>query len=374
MFCRNCGKEISNESKFCRYCGTEVTKNNINESSEEIKKFEKAEFISINSEKNNIKERALQIKNSNEYEKKIEKIKQIAKEFNLPITEAKNIFDSLDDFAPNSEEKLIYSSKVSQKTSNIEINNKEGTELLKDYTCIKNKLVLVSDKSDELYRIQVDIQSKLKNEKEIREKFGLVGKLGVMIFAMFIVISFSVASIIGLIVGGIIGFIIYSIMYDIDKKRVGPKNNQLADEYHKNNINPLIDRFNELKLEIDFLWESEELLLYEKIIPDEYKSIDAINFFVRALQVGRASNQKEVFNLYEEELHKRKMISMQNEMLIKQDEQIELSKTQNEKLDNINKTQNDSIKLQKKISKQVRYGNAVSTLDLLTADKVKIKR
>lgn len=371
MFCRNCGNEINDKVKFCKYCGTEISKDSKNA---ELKKFEKAEFVSIDTEKNNIKERALQIKNSNEYKEKIDKIKQIAKEFNLPITEAKNIFDTLEDAILNSDDIIIYSSKNNKNTSSIEISNKEGADLLQDYNDIKNKLVLVSDKSDELYRIQIDIQSKLKLEKECREALGWIGKFGVIIWAMFIVVGFGFASLIGSIIGVIIGYLIYSAMYNIDRKRFSQKNNQLADEYHIKVINPLIERFNELKVEIDVLWESEELLLYEKIIPDEYKSIDAINFFIRALQVGRASNQKEVFNLYEEELHKRKMIDMQNEMLIKQDEQIELSRMQNEKIDKINKTQQDSVKLQKKISKQVRYGNAVSTLDLLTTDKVKIKK
>lgn len=30
MFCTNCGKEVSNESKFCKYCGSELKRRDVN--------------------------------------------------------------------------------------------------------------------------------------------------------------------------------------------------------------------------------------------------------------------------------------------------------------------------------------------------------
>ena len=101
------------------------------------------------------------------------------------------------------------------------------------------------------------------------------------------------------------------------------------------------------------------------MIPEKYQTIEALNQFVIILKDGRADSQKEVFNIYEEEEHRREMINLQQMQIQNQVSMIEMQKQQNqlseEQLDELN-----NIKMgQRKISKQVRYGNVVSTLDFL---------
>lgn len=135
---------------------------------------------------------------------------------------------------------------------------------------------------------------------------------------------------------------------------------------------PQIDKVNTTQNEIDLLWEKSDLQMFEKMFPEEYRSLEALDFFIRALEVGRATTEKELFNLYEENLHRQKMeklqlqqvqyarkaLSTQQEQLKVSQEQSVLAKKQIENMKQIEKGQ-------KKISKQTRYGNVVNTINLL---------
>ena len=96
----------------------------------------------------------------------------------------------------------------------------------------------------------------------------------------------------------------------------------------------------------------------------------------------RADTEKELFNLYEEEIHRRQSIALQNQAIQLQREQIRYSQD----ILNSQRAQNDLIrsqteanerafknieKSQKKISRQTRYGNVVSTVTMLKTKKKK---
>lgn len=57
-------------------------------------------------------------------------------------------------------------------------------------------------------------------------------------------------------------------------------------------------------------------------IPEDYRTEDAIRFFVKILQARRADTEKELYNLYEEEFYKRKMQKIEEEKLRKIDENL----------------------------------------------------
>lgn len=133
---------------------------------------------------------------------------------------------------------------------------------------------------------------------------------------------------------------------------------------------------------LDTYWDSEEIKLMEMVVPDKYQSVDAINFFVNLLVTKRADTEKELFNLYEEEIHRRQSIALQNQAIQLQREQIRYSQD----ILNSQRAQNDLIrsqteanerafksieKSQKKISRQTRYGNVVSTVTMLKTKKKK---
>lgn len=314
-------------------------------------------------------------------EHKVKLVQKVKEEYGYSITEAKNIVDEVlsevnkvdNDSVDDSRSVEENNERVSIKTDHSEFANKSTETLLNDYLGIRTKLVEVDRQKNELFRTQVKIQNSINEEEKI------LNEMDGTIYACYTISAITIIG--GLIflahIGLIIGIVVFVILSRVAKKHfaeeVLPNNKIKAQEYHESVIEPLLERFEEIKLEIDELWDSDELVLYEKMVPDEYKDMNAINFFVRALEVGRAETQKELFNLYEDELHKQRMVTMQKEMIDKQNEQIQIAKDQNAKLDSISEQQEKSNTMQKKISRQLRYGNAVNTIDLLTAKKVKIK-
>ena len=77
------------------------------------------------------------------------------------------------------------------------------------------------------------------------------------------------------------------------------------------NVIPAQEELYDCQELLDTYWNSEEIKLMEIIVPDKYQSVDAINFFVNLLVTKRADTEKELFNLYEEEIHRRQSIALQ---------------------------------------------------------------
>lgn len=67
-------------------------------------------------------------------------------------------------------------------------------------------------------------------------------------------------------------------------------------------------------------------------IPEKYRSMDAMNYFYDALSSMRAVSLQQAISLYEEELHRRNMIAMQEEQIRLQQMQIEAQKEQTKTL------------------------------------------
>ena len=101
------------------------------------------------------------------------------------------------------------------------------------------------------------------------------------------------------------------------------------------------------------------------MIPHKYQDMEILNNFIIILNDCRADNQKEVFNIYEEEQHRKEVINLQRLQIQNQESMIEMQKKQNQLSEQqLNKLANIQ-KGQRKISKQVKYGNVISTLDFL---------
>lgn len=101
------------------------------------------------------------------------------------------------------------------------------------------------------------------------------------------------------------------------------------------------------------------------MIPHKYQDMEILNNFIIILNDCRADNQKEIFNIYEEEQHRKEVINLQRLQIQNQESMIEMQKKQNQLSEQqLNKLANIQ-KGQRKISKQVKYGNVISTLDFL---------
>lgn len=101
----------------------------------------------------------------------------------------------------------------------------------------------------------------------------------------------------------------------------------------------------------------------QKTIPEDYATMDAVLYFLSVLKNMRADNLKEAINLYEEELHKRKMLNYQQQEMDLLVTSIQLSQAQLETQAQIAKSQADIQKRAEKLSKQVRFGNVFQVVN-----------
>ena len=106
------------------------------------------------------------------------------------------------------------------------------------------------------------------------------------------------------------------------------------------------------------------------LLLDDYVTIDAVAFFLTAVKNKRADTLKEAINLYEAERHSREMVEMQQQELDLFHQSIELAHMQldaQQKIlhteSSIGRTQSELLRKTKKISKQIRFSNAVGIIN-----------
>lgn len=101
------------------------------------------------------------------------------------------------------------------------------------------------------------------------------------------------------------------------------KNEIEAARIHNNELIPAYMEYEESIRRLQEVAESTDIEKIESEIPEDYRTQDAMRFFVKAMETGRADTEKEVYNLYEEELHRRRLEKIEEEKL----ERIEASLT-----------------------------------------------
>lgn len=297
--------------------------------------------------------------------KKVAIIKIIQSEFELSLIEAKEIVDkyvSNKDFYDN---KLLYDiTKPKREKSEIiqEMNvefEETSSNLLNNYKSMRdsiNKLLIAQDLLEQLIK---ELNEAQKKEKSFKDKMGIFSYLFAFLGFFIFIYSCTKSSWIIVIMGIINMFILIALGGTIDIIRdVESKFASEAKNIHQNQVVPLMQEIESQKKCIEDIWNSKEMYLFEQTVPEEYSNLDALNFFIHALEIGRATSRKELINLYEEELHRRRLEEAQNQILDTQKKQLDIANKNSETLKQLNKNQ-------RKISRQVRYGNAVSTIDFL---------
>lgn len=268
-------------------------------------------------------------------------------------------------------------------------------ELLDSYKRIKNKIQEIFTAQDEFQKICNQLVAVQKKEEEIRDdvpvgKMGCVAQILGIITGLFMFGKFynymnnyeywpTFHNLFGLLLDTLYflfgAFLGYTVVFNIHRAMFKSKTEHIsgakADEYHLEFVAPLEKHVGYQKQVIDKLWSSDEIIMYENVIPNDYRTMDALNFFIQSLEKRRADTEKELFNLYEDYLSKQQMIELQNQQLATQIQQLE---KQNEQLaatqqsNALNQEQLNKLRElqrnQKKLSSQQRYGNVVSTINL----------
>lgn len=202
------------------------------------------------------------------------------------------------------------------------------------------------------------ILGQLDKEKEIKEESILIWILGIPGFILGTLYFPIVGSIIGLFIGVAIATII-SLLY----KAIIPWNRaaRKAKKFHKNEVEPYERKLDKVEQEISVLIESPEFIEMEKDLPEAYRNIEALTYFVDCARKKLGNTDDEIYNLYNIHLKQEGQIGAQStlsdslqRLMLSQKQKLQSSKDIEETLSIVWETQ-------RKISRQVKYGNIVNT-------------
>lgn len=294
--CRSCGAECDETAVFCSKCGA---------------KFEDEERVEVTNELTQTLQTAedvkLELKNEESEDLNVEVLDKKAKTLDFYISTAK---------------------KRGHLTPD---------QLIDQYTAIKSKL-------DDIIMYQDTLDSCNKEIKKVyeTEKIMIDSAIPGWVHALELI-----APIIGLIIGkGFLWKIIIAILffigtiYLLEVVVYGSSEEKMkkeATEYREKRVAEIQSLIDKTTNAINECWTSKEMELYELAVPPLYQSYDVIEFFIALLTSRRADSEKELFNLYEEEKHRREIEAMQQQQLqyskdiiAKQQEYAELINKQND--------------------------------------------
>ena len=97
------------------------------------------------------------------------------------------------------------------------------------------------------------------------------------------------------------------------------KNMIEAARIHNEELIPAYRKYEQSISQLNDVLTTSQIGVLESRIPERYRTEEAVAFFVDALETRRADTEKELFNVYEEHLHRRKMEQIETERLQKLD-------------------------------------------------------
>ena len=171
----------------------------------------------------------------------------------------------------------------------------ESTLLLQKYENYLDGVLQLMNLQDDVKAQEQHIDTLLAKEKEIRDKVPgiiwfciiLLGGIGTFLFPIFL-------TIIGAIMGLLIGCLLAAIFHAYDKFK------KSADEYHAANVVPAEWECQRRREKIEEYLQTPLMKQFFTEIPEEYRSLSALKFFIKMLKNGQADTEKELYNLYME--------------------------------------------------------------------------
>lgn len=129
------------------------------------------------------------------------------------------------------------------------------------------------------------------------------------------------------------------------------------------------DKIHSLQQALQKICEEESSRFMMEYLPKDYCNLDAISSFITYLENKRADTFKEAINVYEDEKHKSKMQEMQQvsvDKLNTQSKMMAMSIEQQAQWQKENaQRQERMIANSQKINEEIRFGNAVSVINLV---------
>ena len=227
------------------------------------------------------------------------------------------------------------------------------------------KMVLdkLSEKEKVLHSISSEWNKANKEEKRMREQSG-GGMYILLLFAVILIIWTSISlfwnlSVMGkgITVSDIIKILIIAAIFltmNFIKKSAKQKNSPIADEYHKNTVEPLIQKKQAQQKVVNDFANGPEMNYIKQFIPKEYLDSYSISRLTEFVRTGRADNEKEAYNLYEDEKYRNNIERLHKKQLDYAEQSLKEQKKQTG-------IQEDILRKQRTISRKVSYGNYINT-------------
>ena len=163
----------------------------------------------------------------------------------------------------------------------------------------------------------------------------------------------------------------------IFKKLIQKRGKNKAALLRAEKLPPLEQELSQRNENFEAVINSDEVAVLQKTVPQDYATIDAIEFMVTALMNLRADSLKEAINLYEEHLHRQEMLESQNQIIDLTQQNVAISQEMAANQQQILKNQQQQIKNQKKqiqteaailrktkkVSRQARFSNVFTVVN-----------
>lgn len=172
-----------------------------------------------------------------------------------------------------------------------------------------------------------DYNSAVKKYEEIKEALGAGTFLKAGFFYLLCILSivvcvcnffnfeewlFTLFLFCFVVLFGSLGLLIQTYSY---AKHDRPRNLIKASNYWEETCVSLQCKLDECQRELNEAIEEYEKNQFYNEIPEIYRNVDAYDFFISVLNNRRADTEKEMYNLYEEELHRRRTLEIETKKM-----------------------------------------------------------
>lgn len=293
--------------------GNELTIHDIDNEQEAVFVFSQAgAYVIASSTVNNYEKAMRELEKSEEVEEteKTQEVKETKETEGTEETE--NVEEKVENETDDKVGEVL--TVKSNYDSEIDLSSMGREETLNLLAEVKQIISALEEYTEKIEAIDLKLSENEKKANELRNHVS--GGT----YALICLISFGIAivgacflSIFGFIIFGVIGFaIVCTIMSEDYLKKHKAENDAAADEFLRNNSDPLLPQRDELHSELENLKESGSLDWALDIVGEEMFSSSAVEEVYGLIKGRRADNLKEALNLYDSTKYRERMEAMQS--------------------------------------------------------------
>lgn len=199
----------------------------------------------------------------------------------------------------------------------------EQNELLEKYTYVLEENARIKKMKQTILERKTEYQTALQAKENVLE-WGIMALLAMFLLVLLLVGSvllgiFSVVSFFRMnepseLWGLLIMFFVFimiigliCILFAVFSAKYRDRDEIKKVRIHNEQVIPAYISFKESQKSLEDYMLASKLPSVESQIPKDYRTEEAIHFFIQALRNRRADSDKELYNLFEEEKHRRKM-------------------------------------------------------------------